>query len=177
MRPRETDTVHGVMVSVFGRGVLLLGPSGIGKSACALDLIGRQHKLVADDVVMIRRTGDGLTGYPPATLAGWLHVRGLGICSVADLFGSGALLEEHAIELVVELLPRSDTDERPDALTRFDLCGVRLPVITFIADGSRLASTFVEAAVRYQFAGGMKRTSDFFYEYDTRLQAEGLSLP
>jgi len=78
----DSASVHGVLVSVFGSGVLILGRSGIGKSACALELIDRGHKLVADDVVNVERKGDSLIGSAPAALFGSLEVRGLGVVDV-----------------------------------------------------------------------------------------------
>jgi HPr kinase/phosphorylase len=97
--------VHGVLLDIYGLGVLLIGPSGVGKSESALDLIARGHSLVADDRVTVRR-------YPPGDLVGCegplrhhMELRGLGIINVQDLFGLAAVRERKPIDLVIELEP------------------------------------------------------------------------
>jgi len=76
---------HGALVEVLGTGVLLLGPSGIGKSECALDLVARGHALVADDRVRIRRTGAGLVGTAPEVIRHFMEIRGIGLLYLPDL--------------------------------------------------------------------------------------------
>ncbi len=97
-------TVHGVLVEIFGVGVLILGPSGIGKSECALELVTRGHRLIADDMVIVHRgenrslmgSGSGLARYH-------MEIRGLGIIDVKELYGVAAVLASAQIGLVVEL--------------------------------------------------------------------------
>lgn len=96
--------VHGVLLDVYGLGVLLIGNSGVGKSECALDLIARGHSLVADDRVTVKRYPNGeLVGFAEGPLRHHMELRGLGIVNVQDLFGLAAVRERKAIDLVIEL--------------------------------------------------------------------------
>lgn len=96
--------VHGVMIDIYGIGVLLIGGSGVGKSEVALDLITRGHSLVADDRVTIRRYPSGdLVGFSEGRLRHHMELRGLGIINVQDLFGLGAVRERKTLHLVIEL--------------------------------------------------------------------------
>ncbi len=96
--------VHGVLMDVYGLGVLLIGQSGVGKSECALDLITRGHSLVADDRVTAKRYPNGeLIGSSEGPLIHHMELRGLGIVNVQDLFGLAAVRERKSIDLVVEL--------------------------------------------------------------------------
>src|SRR6185369_9628655 len=96
--------LHGVLVEVFGLGVLLFGKSGIGKSEAALDLVSRGHRLVADDVVDVRRTAAGrILGCGAELIRHHMEIRGLGIINVQDLFGILATLREKEVQLVAEM--------------------------------------------------------------------------
>ncbi len=96
--------VHGVLVDVFGVGILILGKSGIGKSECALDLVIRGHRLVADDVVQIKKNIPAvLVGNAAEALQFRMEIRGLGIINVKDLYGISAIRERKIINLVIEL--------------------------------------------------------------------------
>ena len=100
--PRES--VHGVLVEVFGIGVLIQGSSGVGKSETALELIERSHRLVADDLVEIRRVGGNLLiGTGSGGSSHHMEIRGLGIINVAHLFGVGAIRDKKQIQVVVKL--------------------------------------------------------------------------
>ncbi len=100
----ETTTVHGVFVDVFGEGVLITGGSGVGKSECALELIERGHRLVADDVIILKRLGRNiLMGSSSTSIQHHMEVRGLGIIDVELLFGIGSVREDKRISLNVEL--------------------------------------------------------------------------
>ena len=113
-----TTTVHGVLVDVYGMGVLLLGDSGIGKSECALDLIQRGHRLVADDVVEIRKYPNGtLVGRAAEMIRYHMELRGIGIINIKHLFGVSAVRSSKSIELVIEL-------ERWDPTKRYDRLGL-----------------------------------------------------
>ncbi|MGF1511442.1 MAG: HPr(Ser) kinase/phosphatase [Myxococcota bacterium] len=101
MAPR--CSMHGVLVDVNGVGALITGPSGIGKSECALDLVERGHRLVADDVVDIRRRGEDLVGQASGMIQHLIEVRGLGILNIAELYGVAATRLHKRIELHVEL--------------------------------------------------------------------------
>lgn len=100
-----SDTVHGVLVDVYGIGVLMMGESGMGKSEIALELIRKGHILVADDRVDISRVHNSLIGRSAPLLEGMLEIRGIGVIDVSKMFGSSALLEEDKIELVIYLEP------------------------------------------------------------------------
>jgi len=103
--------VHGVLVEVFGVGTLLIGPSGIGKSECALFLAERGHRLVADDSVeLIRLPNSVVMGAPAPLLKHHLEIRGVGILNIRDLFGATAVRDEARIDLVVELCPWRDDE-------------------------------------------------------------------
>jgi HPr kinase/phosphorylase len=111
-------TVHGVLVDVYGMGVLLLGDSGIGKSECALDLIQRGHRLVADDVVEIRKYPNGaLVGRAAEMIRYHMELRGIGIINIKNLFGVSAVRTSKSIELVIEL-------ERWDPAKKYDRLGL-----------------------------------------------------
>ncbi|MTI47323.1 HPr(Ser) kinase/phosphatase [Sporosalibacterium faouarense] len=97
-------TMHGVLVEVFGMGVLILGKSGVGKSETALELVKRGHRLVADDAVEIKRIEDGiLKGTSPELIRHFLEIRGIGIIDIKRLYGVGAVKTWEAIDLVIEL--------------------------------------------------------------------------
>jgi HPr kinase/phosphorylase len=111
-------TIHGVLVDVYGMGVLLLGDSGIGKSECALDLIQRGHRLVADDVVEIRKYPNGsLVGRAAEMIRYHMELRGIGIINIKHLFGVSAVRMSKSIELVIEL-------ERWDPTKKYDRLGL-----------------------------------------------------
>ncbi|MBW5448996.1 HPr kinase/phosphorylase [Cohnella sp. CFH 77786] len=103
-RLAPSATIHGVLVDVYGVGMLITGGSGIGKSETALELVKRGHRLVADDAVEIRQTGDNvLYGSAPDLIRHLLEIRGLGILNVMTLFGAGAVRNQKSISLVVKL--------------------------------------------------------------------------
>jgi len=113
-------TLHGVLVNVYGLGVLIQGDPGIGKSECAIELLKRGHILVSDDVVEVkRRIGHILVGTSPKTIKNFMEVRGIGIVDIEMLFGVGAILPSSVIELVVYLQSSQGLD-----LTRYDRTGV-----------------------------------------------------
>ena len=144
--------VHGVLVEVYGTGVLITGPSGIGKSECALDLVVRGHRLVSDDVVEIRRRqGDILVGRGPELIRHHMEIRGLGIIRVADLFGAAASRQQKRVEMVVELTrwekgteyERLGIDSESTEVLGVELPRVRLPVTP-----GRNLSILIEIATR-----------------------------
>ena len=96
--------VHGALTLVLDVGVLLLGPSGIGKSECALDLVVRGHRLIADDHIIIRRVEEGrLMGWGAETAGAHMEIRGLGIINIQDLFGVASVLKCKTVELAIDL--------------------------------------------------------------------------
>lgn len=139
--------VHGDLVDVFGVGLLITGESGIGKSECALDLVDRGHRLVADDLVRVLRRGTGiLMGYSAAKtpmLAHHIEVRGVGIVDVYSLYGIRAVRVQKRIEVEVRLEHwRQDIDtERAGLDEKYsEICGVNLPLVTIpVVPGKNLA--------------------------------------
>ena len=99
-----TVTLHGVLVDVFGVGMLILGKSGIGKSETALELVKRGHRFVADDAIEIVTTPDGtLIGKSPALIRNFLEIRGIGILDVAKLYGLASIRHSKIIDMVIQL--------------------------------------------------------------------------
>jgi HPr kinase/phosphorylase len=143
---------HGALVEVLGVGILLLGPSGIGKSECALELVTRGHKLVADDVVRVRRRADGrLMGAGPELIRHYMEIRGIGIVHVPDLFGEAAVRDEVEIALVCRLERwRDDAEYERLGLERptEPILDVRVPCLLLPARPSGSMATLVELAAR-----------------------------
>ncbi|MBX7195582.1 MAG: HPr(Ser) kinase/phosphatase [Sandaracinaceae bacterium] len=152
LAPREWR--HGVMVEVYGVGILLVGPSGIGKSECALFLVERGHRLVADDRVEITSAPDGtLIGRPAPLLRHHLEIRGLGILNIRDLFGATAVRDEAPLHLVIELksFERHDDADRLgiDDVTTL-LLGQAIPLVTIPVRPGRDMGVLLEVAARNQ---------------------------
>ncbi len=129
--------VHGSLVDVYGVGVLLAGRSGIGKSEIALDLVERGHRLVADDVVMITRKGEGiLIGAGTDLVKHFMEVRGLGLIDVRSMFGIRAIRYQKRVEIIVELedwrendeYTRTGLDNSEFSILDVDIPLVRLPI-------------------------------------------------
>ena len=98
-----STTMHGVLMDVSGVGILLTGHSGIGKSETAMELIKRGHRLVADDSVIVRKIMDSLVGTSPEMIRYFMELRGISIINIKNMYGSGSILNEKEIELVMEL--------------------------------------------------------------------------
>lgn len=150
LAPRETR--HGVLLDLYGLGVLLEGKSGVGKSECALDLIMRGHQLVADDLVEIRRTRPGqLIGSTPDLLREHMEIRGLGIINIRELFGVSAVSGPKQIGLDIRLERWKDAGEIErlglEART-VEILGVAVPHFVLPVSPGRNLSTLVETAVR-----------------------------
>jgi len=147
-------TVHGVYMEVMGMGVLITGESGIGKSELALELLSRNHRLIADDAVEFMRVGpDVLVGQCPEALTDYLEVRGLSIINVRNMFGETAVRHKKKLHLIVTLkqLQQSDQSEidrlQAEQLTR-TILDVNIPeVILYVAPGRNLG-ILVETATR-----------------------------
>jgi HPr kinase/phosphorylase len=148
----STD-MHGVLMDVLGIGVLLLGKSGIGKSETALDLVVRGHRLVADDVIKIRRQGNHVVGRGAGIIGHHMEIRGLGIINVKDLFGISAVRDTKKIELVVELREWAEGEEydRLGFDDRFDrILEVAVPAVQLPVRPGRNLATLIEVAARNQ---------------------------
>lgn len=111
------EVMHGTVVSVFGKGILFRGPPGVGKSALALNLLQRGHRLIADDAPEIASLPDGeLWAFCPVEIYGRLHVRQLGLLDVFSLFGKGATVMSHALHAVISLVEHSPDKASEDGL-------------------------------------------------------------
>ncbi|HSD65899.1 MAG TPA: HPr(Ser) kinase/phosphatase [Vicinamibacteria bacterium] len=145
--------LHSVLLDVFGLGVLILGESGIGKSECALDLIDRGHRLVADDVVEIKRMGDVLVGVSPDLTRFHMELRGLGVLNIKDLYGVSAMRLSKRVELVVQL-ERWEVGKEYDRLglrdETFLILGVEVPLARMPVGPGRNIALLVEVAARNQ---------------------------
>ena len=150
LAPRTT--VHGVLVDVYGVGVLITGEAGVGKSECALDLVVRGHRLVADDVVEIRRrSGEILMGRGPELIRHHMELRGLGILNIEHLFGAASIRERKRVEIVVRLEEWSeggDYDRLGLDDESYEILEVELLLITLPVASGRNLSILIEVAVR-----------------------------
>ena len=150
LAPRITR--HGVLVEVYGEGILLIGDSGIGKSEAAVELLKRGHRLIADDAVEIRKVStDSLVGTAPELIRNYIELRGIGIINVAKLYGMGAVKLENEINLVVNIVAWN-TQEVYDRLgleeQHTEILGVKVPMYTIpITPGRNLAVILEVAAM------------------------------
>lgn len=148
LAPRITR--HGVLVEVYGEGLLLMGDSGVGKSETALELLKRGHRLIADDAVEIRKvTENSLIGTAPELIRNYIELRGIGIINVAKLFGMGSVRSENEINLVVNIVPWN-TLEAYDRLgledQYMDILGVKIPMNTIPITAGRNLAVILEVA-------------------------------
>ncbi len=146
------QTVHGVLVEVFGIGVLLEGDSGVGKSESALSLIERGHRLVADDSVEIRRvSGNILMGSGAQVVSHHMEIRGLGIINITHLFGVGAIRDRKQIQLVVQLEywdAKKNYDRIGAEENTIDILGVHVPCVVIPIKPGRNIPVIIETAAR-----------------------------
>ena len=143
-------TRHGVLVEVYGEGILLLGDSGVGKSETAIELLKRGHRLIADDAVEIKRvSATSLVGRAPEIIRHYVELRGIGIVDVRRLFGMGAVKDSEKIDLVINLEPwennkmydRLGLDEKTT-----EILGISIPSIVLPVSPGRNLSVVIEVA-------------------------------
>jgi HPr kinase/phosphorylase len=143
--------VHGVLLDVYGLGVLLIGDSGVGKSECAIDLVVRGHRLVSDDVVEIKHMGDHLVGTGPELTRYHMELRGVGIINVKELFGVASVRLTKYVEFVIKLDPWK-VGKKYDRLGLDDngheILGVTLPYVEMPVGPGRNLSVLIEVAAR-----------------------------
>jgi len=174
-----STTTHGVLMDVFGVGILIVGKSGIGKSELALDLVLRGHRLVADDIVNIKKR-------PPSTLFGsgseiikyHMEIRGLGIINIRDLFGISAVRDRKVIELVVELHdwdPKAEYDRLGMDEKRYTLLDVRLPFVQIPVRPGRNLAAIIEVASRNHLLklGGHHSAKEFQDKLNREIITQG----
>lgn len=145
------EYVHGVLVNVHGKGVLITGASGMGKSEIALELIKNGHILIADDRVDVTRANGHLVGQSPALLTNMLEVRGIGIINVAQMFGASAVMSKSQIDFNIELEEWDDVKDYlrvgTEAQPPFKVHGIEIDRLVFPVREGRHLATLVEAAV------------------------------
>ena len=142
---------HGVLMEVFGVGILLTGKSGVGKSETAIELIKRGHRLVADDSVIIKEIANELYGTCPDRIRYFMELRGIGIINVKSMYGSGSILDEKKIELVIQLENRQigkDYDRIGDKEEKVEYLGISIPKITIPVSPGRNLALIIEVAAR-----------------------------
>ena len=174
LAPRITR--HGVLVEVYGEGLLLIGDSGIGKSEAAVELLKRGHRLIADDAVEIHKvSSDTLVGTAPELIRNYIELRGIGIVNVAKLFGIGAVKAENEINLVVNIV-HWDTKKVYDRLgldeQYMEILGVKIPMNTIpITPGRNLAVILETAAMNNrQRKMGYNAALEFTQQMDSHFE-------
>ena len=143
-------TRHGVLVEVYGEGILLLGDSGVGKSETAIELLKRGHRLIADDAVEIKKvSATTLVGRAPEIIRHYVELRGVGIVDVRRLFGMGAVKESEKLDLVINL-EEWDNNKMYDRLGldehTTNILGIEVPSITLPVSSGRNLSVVIEVA-------------------------------
>ena len=152
--------IHGALVEVLGLGVLLTGKSGVGKSECVLELVRRRYRLVADDVVKLRRIDPEpgqaqepsyLVGRSPEAIRHYLEIRGIGLLCISDLYGKESVLDEHRVDLVCRLEKwQQGAQYERIGLDRpiEEIAGVSVPTLTIPMRPATSSATLVEVATR-----------------------------
>ncbi len=148
----QRATRHGVLVEVYGEGILILGDSGVGKSEAAVELLKRGHRLIADDAVELRRVSDRtIVGQSPENIRHFMELRGIGIINIARIFGAGAVKKSEKISLVAVLEPwdKSKNYNRTGLeKNTMDIMGVKIPLTVIpVMPGRNLAVIFEIAAI------------------------------
>ncbi len=142
-------TRHGVLLDIYGEGVLITGESGVGKSETAIELVKRGHRLVADDAVEIRRVSNQLIGKAPELIRHYIELRGIGVIDVQQLFGMSAVKLESQIDFVI-YLERWQENKFYDRLgldeEKVDILGMQLPILTIPVQPGRNLAAIVEVA-------------------------------
>jgi HPr kinase/phosphorylase len=175
-RLAERTMLHAVLMDILGLGVLIVGESGIGKSECALDLVLRGHRLVADDTVELRRRAESvLIGTCPDLTRDHMEIRGLGVINVKDLFGVASTRTSKRVELVVQL-ERWESGRQYERLGLddrfFEILGLRVPLIEMPVAPGRSVANLVEVAARNQVlrSRGHHAARDLAEKIDRRLR-------
>ena len=142
-------TRHGVLLDIYGVGVMITGDSGIGKSEVAIELIMRGHRLVADDAVELRMVSNQLIGTAPEVIRHYIELRGIGVLDVRQLFGMRAIKMESELDLVVHFEPWDDTKfyDRLGIEDHYtEILGVQVPIVTIPVRPGRNLASIVEVA-------------------------------
>ncbi len=146
-----TQTIHGVLMDLYGVGVLIIGNSSVGKSETALELIQRNHRLVADDAVTIKRVNDRLIGAAPSVIRCFMEVRGIGIIDIRAMYGAGAVKLTKMIDMVIKLEewdPEKEYDRFGNVKEVHNIFDVELPMHTIPVKPGRNLAVILEVAAR-----------------------------
>ena len=167
---------HGVLMNIYGQGVLILGDSGIGKSETAIELLKRGHRLVADDAVEIRRISNNLFGTAPEIIRHYIEIRGVGVIDVQQLFGMGAVQFDTEIDLVIQLEQWVDGkfyDRLGLGEEKYEMLGVELPIVTIPVRPGRNLAGIVEISTmkNRQMKYGYNAARDFVTQFDSKMDA------
>ncbi|MBQ9729033.1 MAG: HPr(Ser) kinase/phosphatase [Clostridia bacterium] len=144
-------TEHGVLMEVFGVGILLTGKSGVGKSETAMELIKRGHRLIADDNVIIKEIANELYGTAPDIIRYFMELRGIGIINVKSMYGSGSVLDEKKIQLVIQLenwQQGKEYDRVGDEMSATEYFGIKVPKLIIPVSPGRNLAIIIEVAAR-----------------------------
>lgn len=171
-------SMHATLLEIYGRGVLLTGASGIGKSEIALELVRRGHRLVADDRVDLVNINKKLTGTCPELTKGVMEVRGIGIINVASMFGISSYKDRQDVDYVIELklLDENYSFERIDTSDHFkNILGVYIPNIQIPVSSGRNLADLIEVAVRNELlkAQGIDASKEFAKKLNDLLNVKG----
>ena len=164
-------TRHGVLMNIYGQGVLIIGDSGIGKSETAIELLKRGHRLVADDAVEIRRVSTSLVGAAPEIIRHYIEIRGIGLIDVQQLFGMGAVQFETELDLVIQLeqwVEGKFYDRLGLGEEKYTILDISLPVVTVPVRPGRNLAGIVEIATmkNRQMKYGDNTARDFIERFD-----------
>ncbi len=144
--------MHGVFLNIYGKGVIIKGESGIGKSEIALELVKRGHLLVADDAIELYQIGNSIVGKAPEVLRNMLEIRGIGVIDVSKMFGISSILDRDAVNLVIQLdrwvpskeYTRIAVDEKNSTE---EILGIDIPKVVVPVSSGRSMSVIIESAV------------------------------
>lgn len=146
-----SDSLHGVLMNVYGKGILLTGESGTGKSEIALELIKRGHQLIADDRVDVKRVHNSISGEAPSILDGMLEIRGIGIIDVTKMYGANCILKKHIIDYVIHLEKWNENKQYARAGVEAEefrtILEIDIPMITLPVKEGRSMAVIIESAV------------------------------
>ena len=144
-------TEHGVLMEIFGVGILLTGKSGVGKSETAMELIKRGHRLIADDNVIVKQIAGELYGTAPDMIRYFMDLRGIGIINVKSMYGSGSVLDEKQIQLIIQLenwQQGKEYDRIGDEMSSASYFGIKIPKLTIPVSPGRNLAIIIEVAAR-----------------------------
>ncbi len=177
-KDKGRTSVHGVLVDIYGVGVLIQGPSGVGKSETALDLIARSHRLVADDLVLVHKDAAGqVLGSSPELSRYYIEVRGLGLLNIRDLYGAAAVRDMKKIDMLLELVPFdniANIDRLGIEIFEYTILGKKLPRVRVPLWKGRNLTTIIEVAARNQILRWAGKHSALEFE---RMHSEKMCVP